>query len=41
MTLAEIGVRLRRTPVAVAGLLKRGLKELRVRLQRHQKRGDP
>lgn len=39
MTLAEIGVRLRRTPVAVAGLLKRGLKGLRVRLHRDQKRG--
>jgi RNA polymerase sigma-70 factor, ECF subfamily len=39
MTLAEIGVRLQRTPVAVAGLLKRGLKELRVRLHRHQTRG--
>jgi RNA polymerase sigma-70 factor (ECF subfamily) len=29
LTLAEIGVRLDRTPVAVAGLLKRGLKRLR------------
>jgi hypothetical protein len=29
MTLAEIGRRLERTPVAVAGLLKRGLQRLR------------
>jgi RNA polymerase sigma-70 factor (ECF subfamily) len=29
LTLAQIGVRLERTPVAVAGLLKRGLKRLR------------
>ena len=35
LTLAQIGERLGRTPVAVAGLLKRGLKALRQRL------GDP
>jgi DNA-directed RNA polymerase specialized sigma24 family protein len=29
LTLAEIGQRLDRTPVAVAGLLKRGLRQLR------------
>lgn len=32
-TLAEIGNRLGRSPAAVAGLLKRGLKQLRQRLQ--------
>jgi RNA polymerase sigma-70 factor, ECF subfamily len=32
-TLAEIGVQLDRTPAAVAGLLKRGLKKLRTELQ--------
>jgi DNA-directed RNA polymerase specialized sigma24 family protein len=35
LTLAQIGERLGRTPVAVAGLLKRWLKALRQRL------GDP
>ena len=34
LTLAEIGTQLGRSPVAVAGLLKRGLKELRTRLER-------
>jgi RNA polymerase sigma-70 factor (ECF subfamily) len=33
MTLAQIGERLERTPVAVAGLLKRGLKRLRELLE--------
>ena len=33
MTLAEIGGRLNRTPVAVAGLLKRGLSRLRELLE--------
>jgi RNA polymerase sigma-70 factor (ECF subfamily) len=33
LTLAEIGQRLERTPAAVAGLLKRGLKQLRQMLQ--------
>ena len=32
-TLAEIGAQLGRTPAAVAGLLKRGLKKLRQELQ--------
>jgi RNA polymerase sigma-70 factor (ECF subfamily) len=33
LTLAQIAQRLKRTPAAVAGLLKRGLKQLRVLLQ--------
>jgi RNA polymerase sigma-70 factor (ECF subfamily) len=33
-SLAEIGTRLRRTPAAVAGLIKRGLKQLRQEMQR-------
>ncbi len=36
MTLAEIGSRLNRTPVAVAGLLKRGLSRLRELLEPHE-----
>jgi DNA-directed RNA polymerase specialized sigma24 family protein len=34
LTLAQIGERLDRTPVAVAGLLKRGLKQLREILEK-------
>lgn len=33
LSLLEIGVRLDRTPAAVAGLIKRGLRALRLRLQ--------
>jgi RNA polymerase sigma-70 factor, ECF subfamily len=35
LTLAQIGERLGRTPAAVAGLLKRGLKQLRLLLEEH------
>jgi RNA polymerase sigma-70 factor (ECF subfamily) len=39
MTLAQIGQQLQRTPAAVAGLLKRGLKQLRVLLQEEEGTG--
>jgi RNA polymerase sigma-70 factor (ECF subfamily) len=39
LTLAQIGVQLERTPAAVAGLLKRGLKQLRQMLQEGEDSG--
>jgi RNA polymerase sigma-70 factor (ECF subfamily) len=39
-SLAEIGAHLDKTPAAVAGLLKRGLKQLRLLLQSEEPRGE-
>ena len=40
MSLNEIAAEMKRTPAAVAGLLKRGLKELRIRLAEPRKHGE-
>jgi RNA polymerase sigma-70 factor (ECF subfamily) len=40
LTLAQIGERLQRSPAAVAGLLKRGLKRLRVLLQEERSQDE-
>ena len=39
-TLAETAAHMNRTPASVVGLLQRGLKALRLRMQQHRQRGD-